>query len=140
MSVDATPSSQTIYSALFYRDALAAIAWLKEVLGFEERLVVPGPESSVAHAELSFEGAVIMLGTSQQDRGWKSPLDLAGINQLTYLVAEDVDSLYQRVQAAGAEIAIELQEMEYGSREFTVRDPEGHFWSIGTYRPGGVGS
>jgi uncharacterized glyoxalase superfamily protein PhnB len=24
---------------------------------------------------------------------------------------------------------------DYGSREYMVRDPEGHLWSIGTYRP-----
>jgi uncharacterized glyoxalase superfamily protein PhnB len=24
--------------------------------------------------------------------------------------------------------------MDYGSREFTVRDTDGYFWSIGTYQ------
>ena len=24
---------------------------------------------------------------------------------------------------------------DYGSREFTVKDPEGHSWSVGTYNP-----
>lgn len=137
MDVPSKASEQSIYPVLFYRDALAAIAWLKQAFGFEEVLVVPGPEDSVAHAELSFQSAVILLGSNQRERGWRSPLDLVGINQLTYLVVEDVDALYQRFQAAGTEIAIELQDMEYGSREFTARDPEGHYWSFGTYRPGG---
>jgi len=29
----------------------------------------------------------------------------------------------------------EIQNMDYGSREFTVKDPEGHSWSVGTYDP-----
>jgi uncharacterized glyoxalase superfamily protein PhnB len=26
-------------------------------------------------------------------------------------------------------------DLDYGSRDFSVRDPEGHVWSFGTYRP-----
>lgn len=28
----------------------------------------------------------------------------------------------------------ELTDQDYGSREFTARDPEGNLWSFGTYR------
>ena len=40
-----------------------------------------------------------------------------------------------RAKAAGAEIVRELSDTEYGSHDFGVRDPEGHIWSFGTYRP-----
>jgi len=30
----------------------------------------------------------------------------------------------------------DLQDTDYGSREYSVRDPEGNVWSFGTYRPG----
>ena len=36
---------------------------------------------------------------------------------------------------AGADIALELTDTDYGSRDFTVRDPEGTLWAFGTYRP-----
>jgi len=29
----------------------------------------------------------------------------------------------------------ELEDMPYGSREYSVRDPEGNLWSFGTYDP-----
>ena len=35
----------------------------------------------------------------------------------------------------GAEIVRELTDTDYGSHDFGVRDPEGHVWSFGTYRP-----
>jgi uncharacterized glyoxalase superfamily protein PhnB len=38
-------------------------------------------------------------------------------------------------RAAGAEIRRELEDMEYGSREYSARDLEGHSWHFGTYRP-----
>ncbi len=35
--------------------------------------------------------------------------------------------------AAGATIVRGLRDEDYGSRGFTCRDPEGVFWSFGTY-------
>jgi uncharacterized glyoxalase superfamily protein PhnB len=36
--------------------------------------------------------------------------------------------------AAGATVVREMREEDYGSRGFSVADPEGNVWSIGTYR------
>ena len=47
----------------------------------------------------------------------------------------DADEVYARAQAAGAKFLRPIQDMDYGSREFTVKDPEGHSWSVGTYDP-----
>jgi uncharacterized glyoxalase superfamily protein PhnB len=52
-----------------------------------------------------------------------------------YVVVPDADAVYARAQAAGATIVRPIENMEYGSREFTVKDPEGHSWSVGTYDP-----
>ena len=35
----------------------------------------------------------------------------------------------------GGRIVRGLQNRDYGSREFTAKDPKGHSWSIGTYDP-----
>jgi uncharacterized glyoxalase superfamily protein PhnB len=48
---------------------------------------------------------------------------------------EDVVVAYARALAAGAQVVIELRSQDYGSEGFTVRDPEGHIWSIGDYGP-----
>jgi uncharacterized glyoxalase superfamily protein PhnB len=39
------------------------------------------------------------------------------------------------VRAAGADVAVEIMNTDYGSRDFTLRDPEGNLWAFGTYRP-----
>jgi uncharacterized glyoxalase superfamily protein PhnB len=43
---------------------------------------------------------------------------------------EDVDAVFERARAAGAEITEEPSDQEYGERRFMCRDPEGHAWSI----------
>ncbi|MFR9750988.1 VOC family protein [Nocardia sp. 004] len=45
----------------------------------------------------------------------------------------DPDALFARATAAGAEVVRDLRDEDYGSRGFTVRDPEGNLWSFGTY-------
>ena len=52
-----------------------------------------------------------------------------------YVVVDEPDSLFQRARAAGAEVVRELQDTDYGSREFGVLDPEGNKWHFGTYQP-----
>ena len=49
--------------------------------------------------------------------------------------AEDIVALHDRAVAAGAEVVMELTDTDYGSRDFSVRDPEGNLWSFGTYQP-----
>jgi len=36
--------------------------------------------------------------------------------------------------AAGATLFQDLRDEDYGSRGFSVTDPEGNIWSFGTYR------
>jgi uncharacterized glyoxalase superfamily protein PhnB len=124
---------QNLFPALRYKDGPAALEWLGKAFGFEQRMVVPGPEGAVAHAEMRLGPGVIMLGSGKHGPGDDSPWD--GAHQGVYVWIEDVDAHYARAQAAGAEIVVELHDTDYGSREYSVRDLEGHLWSFGTYRP-----
>jgi len=132
-------SPSTIMPAVRYRDANAAIEWLCKVFGFEKHAVYPGPNGTVGHAELKLGGGMIMLGSEKDDdygRGFKPPGEVGGVEtRSVYIVVADADAVYERAKSAGGRIVRELQNTDYGSREFTVKDPEGHSWSVGTYDP-----
>jgi uncharacterized glyoxalase superfamily protein PhnB len=123
----------TIYPSLRYHDASAAIDWLTEAFGFAEKEVHADDEGVIRHAELSGFGGIVMLGTEPEggDPLWG---EHAGQGWL-YLSTEDPDALHDRAVAAGAQIVRELQDTDYGSRDFSARDPEGNVWSFGTYAP-----
>jgi len=126
-----------IIPGLRYQDAPAAMKWLAGAFGFEERLVVPNPDGSIAHAEMSLFGDHIMLGSAKEDfLGMKPPREVGAVTQSIYIVLDDADAHYARAKAAGAEIIRELGDTDYGSRDYVARDPEGHVWCFGTYRPG----
>ena len=126
----------TIIPCLSYRDAPAAIEWLKKAFGFSENFIVPGPDDTIAHAQLAFDGGMVMVGSIRDDAlQMRTPCDLGGVTQSIYIVVEDADAHYARAVEAGAEIVRELEDTPYGSRDFSARDPEGHLWNFGTYRP-----
>lgn len=120
-----------------YADPHAAIAWLERALGFRPIMVVDDGEGGVAHAELVLGTGALMLGGYRDDAlGMRTPAQIGGVTQGTYVVVPDADALWASALAAGAEVVMAIYDTSYGSREFTVRDPEGHLWSVGTYRAG----
>ncbi|HEY6848335.1 MAG TPA: VOC family protein [Terracidiphilus sp.] len=132
-------SRSTVMPALRYRNAPGAIDWLCQVFGFERHAVYANPDGTVAHAELTLNGGMIMLGSAKEDehaQRYRSPDDLNGVETRgVYIVVADADQVHARAVAAGATILRPLQNTDYGSREFAVKDPEGHSWSAGTYDP-----
>jgi uncharacterized glyoxalase superfamily protein PhnB len=125
-----------IFPALRYRDANAALEWLKRAFGFEEKAVYRGDDGAIHHAELRLGDGLIMFGGYDEDGflGGDPPKPLASTVSI-YAVVADPDEHYARAKAAGATIVRELEDQPYGSREFSARDLEGNLWSFGTYDP-----
>lgn len=119
-----------------YEDALAAIDWLERAFGFQ-RHAVHEEGGRVVHAELTFGGGMFMIGSTQEGPNMaRTPRQLGGeTTGGMYVVVDDADAAFERAKAAGAEVLREPTDQDYGSRDFSVRDPEGFVWSLGTYRP-----
>ena len=128
-------TSPTVWPIVAYRDARAAIGFLVKAFGFEERAVYARDDDPavVEHAELRWPlGGGVMLGSAGKDEspfGQRTPG-----NDAVYVVCDDPDALFEQATALGAEVVRGLKDEDYGSRGFTVRDPEGNLWSFGTYR------
>ena len=130
--------STKIIPTLRYADAPAAIDWLCQAFGFEKRLVVPGEDGSIAHSQLTFAGAMVMLGWAGRggyDDLIVQPAQAGGETQAPYVIVEYVDAHCARARAAGAEIVIEPADQDHGGRFYACRDPEKHLWNFGSYDP-----
>lgn len=121
------------YPDILYADADAALRWLEDVLGCTPGQDHRDDDGNVQHAEVDFRGATIMLSTAGVGREPFRGLPAGG--RLIYCALDEVDELYERVRSAGGDIAVEITDTSYGSRDFTVRDFEGNLWAFGTYRP-----
>jgi uncharacterized glyoxalase superfamily protein PhnB len=84
---------------------------------------------------------MIMLGSvvkkaTESDRQLSQPNEIgSGNTQSSYVVVTDADAVYAMAKAGGAKIAMEIRDEDYGGRDFSCYDPEGHLWSFGTYDP-----
>lgn len=123
----------TLYASMVYRDVDAAIEWLEKVLGGSAREVHRDDDGQVVHAEVDLGGSVVMLSTAGIGREPYKSLP-AGVRHV-YLAVDDADGLHSRALDAGGDVVLPLTDTDYGSRDFTLRDPEGNFWAVGTYRP-----
>jgi uncharacterized glyoxalase superfamily protein PhnB len=126
----ATP---TISPVLRYQDGPAALDWLTNVLGFEKRSDHRTADGAVVHADLRYGSSVVGVssaGVSAPGSPW------ARERQGMYVRVSDPDARHDRAVAAGAEIVSPLTDLDYGSRDFTLRDPGGYLWAFGTYDMG----
>jgi uncharacterized glyoxalase superfamily protein PhnB len=119
-----------IFPILRYDDAPRAIEFLARAFGFEVASDHRGPDGRVVHADLRLGSSVVGLsstGTSPANSPW------ATVRQGIYIVLSDPDAVYARARSAGADVALPIADQSHGSRDFTLRDPEGHLWAFGTY-------
>jgi uncharacterized glyoxalase superfamily protein PhnB len=127
-------SDADLAAYLSYRDASAALAWLR-ALGFEIVTRQDGTEGTVQHAEARLGDAVVMVASFDEDYD-VPPLRGRSTGRGLYLVTDDVEGLHDRAVAAGGRSVIAPASTEWGSRRARVLDPEGGEWSFGSYAPG----
>ncbi len=110
----------------------AVVDFLVDALGFTLLVSYDDEAGEVAHAELASptgRGGVMLSAVREgDDRGVGAPGTAS-----CYVVVPDVDAVVARARAAGAQVVREPFDTDYGSRDATVRDPEGGTWFLGTY-------
>jgi len=128
-----------VYPYLFYDDLEAAIAFLKEAFGFDERFIDRTSEGKVNHAQLGCGEAAVMLGGTGTYAGYRprhSPAKMGGLNAGVYFYVDDVDAHARKARSRGAKILMEPDDMPWGDRLYCAEDTEGQFWMFAKRIPG----
>ncbi len=121
------------FASVYFADADAGIEWLERTVGCRPRAVHRDEDGKIGHAEIEFGSSILMTGSAGTGREPFKSMPAGG--SITYCAVTDPDALHDRALAAGAEVVLPLTDTNYGSRDFTLRDPEGNLWAFGTYRP-----
>ena len=99
-----------------YPDVREATDWLCRTFGFNERLRIGNHR-----AQLSFgEGSLVV---TQRSNGSDASFSVM-------VRVDEIDSHYERVKQAGAQILSPPADYPYGERQYTVQDPGGHRWTF----------
>ena len=92
-------------------------------------MVVPAEGGKIAHAELTLDNGMIMLGDVETEYGRlvAAPEKGAPVTQGIYVVVDDVDAHYARAKSAGAEIVIDIKRRRtWRADDYTASAPGGH--------------
>lgn len=125
-------------SFLPHLDPDASVSFYRDLLGFEVRLDVGAgamrwitiglpsqPDTSVVLQPPTCDPSL-----SEQERQLIDDMMAKGTYAAINLATDDIDSLFEALQAAGADIVQEPTDRPYGKRECAVRDPAGNLVRI----------
>jgi PhnB protein len=113
--------------------AANAIAFYKKAFGAKEVSRLPGPDGKLMHAQITINGAPLMLVDDFPDWGSHGPKALKGSPVTIHLYVDDVDAVIARAVKAGAKITMPVADQFWGDRYGRLEDPFGHQWSIATH-------
>lgn len=125
------PRRPAFIPSLAYKDNRAALTWLETAFGFEPSEVLTDVEGNIAHAEMTHDDGVVMIGSEWAD--WtRSPASLGGKNtqRVHVRIESGIDEHCARARRAGAKIVKEPADEFYGDRTYIAADLEGHYWTF----------
>lgn len=140
MTAAATPAPipdtyRRVTPCLVVSGAAKALDFYGDVFGATERMRFPGPDGSVAHAEIQIGDAVVIVEDEDPQRGTKAPPagGLPGPPVFQFIYVEDVDAVVARAVERGATLQRAPEDQFYGDRDAFILDPFGHGWTIATH-------
>lgn len=132
MGVSPIPEGrQSVTTSIVCSPCADAIEFYQRALGAEEiEPRMTGPDGSVGHAEIRIGDTVIMLADEWPGGPTQAPTTLGGSTAALFIYTDDVDALWDRAIAAGAEEVFPLELQFYGDKSGRLRDPFGHTWAL----------
>lgn len=119
---------------LYTNDMRRAIAYYCDTLGFTLASAMPEDDPSWCFLRRD-KAAIMLLGSHEHDddEGHEDDHEHPAAPAVSslYFYPNDVDSLWNRLKDK-VEVEVPLQDMDYGMREFTIRDPSGIALNFGT--------
>jgi PhnB protein len=113
-------------SVTVLEDCARAIEWYKSVLGAKQRLRLDMPGGTVAHCELGFGDAVLMMGSPM-------PPHFPAKKACLGIYVKNCDAIYEKALSTGARSVQEPKDQFYGDRNARFEDPFGNEWSVMTH-------
>ncbi|WP_129665596.1 VOC family protein [Phytoactinopolyspora endophytica] len=120
---------------LVVRGAAKALEFYADVFGATERMRFPGPDGTIAHAEIQIGDSVIIVEDESPMMGTQAPPPdgLAGSPSFQFIYVEDVDAVVARAVELGATLKRAPQDQFYGDRDGHILDPFGHTWTVASH-------
>jgi len=121
-------SAARVTPMLCVANAAEAITFYIEAFGAIEVTRIPEPDGRIMHAELTINGAPVMLADEYPEIGVLGPKTIGGSPVLLLLEVPDVDTAFAHALATGATLNRPISGTTL--RNGKLVDPFGHHWMI----------
>jgi uncharacterized glyoxalase superfamily protein PhnB len=124
------------YCHITVNDPDEALAFYRDALGFEVRNDVTSGEhrwvtlGSPAQPDLELVLSEPHAGRSQADGDTLQELLTKGVMPMFVFRTDDLDGMFEKVRASGAEVLQEPMDQGWGPRDCAFRDPSGNLVRI----------
>ena len=128
-------SYRRVTPALVVEGGVKALEFYSQVFGATERMRFPGPDGTIAHAEIEIGDSVVIVEDASAYTGTQAPPagGLDGSPTFQYIYVADVDATVARAVKLGATLRRPVQDQFYGDREAYIIDPFDHGWTVATH-------
>jgi PhnB protein len=128
-------SYRRVTPCLIVQGGAKALEFYAEAFQATERMRFPGPDGSVAHAEIQIGDSVVIIEDASPERGTKAPPPegLDGSPSFLFIYVEDVDAVVEQAVKLGATLQRPPQDQFYGDRDAYIIDPFGHGWIVASH-------
>jgi PhnB protein len=118
---------------LIVKGAARAIEFYKQAFGASEIMRFPGPNNTIAHAEIRIGDSVVMLADSPGNNEFRDPQSLGASPVGLMIYVPEVDRTFKNAVSLGAKESRPVVDQFYGDRSGTLIDPFGHVWTVATH-------
>jgi PhnB protein len=122
----------TLIPHLSIRNAAEAYEFYQKAFDAKPLQILTLDDGRVMHGALDFGGSTLFIAEEFPEHGGKSPEALGGSPVNLHLHVSDCDAVFNKAIEAGCTVSMPLEDMFWGDRYGSLRDPYGHVWSVAT--------
>ncbi len=124
------PGMRAVTPYLAIAGAAQALEFYKKAFGAKELTRQPLPDGKLMHASMKIGDSVILMADEFPGGNLRAPASVGTTTFMLHIYSKDVDKLWAQALAAGAKVAMPLDNMFWGERYGQLVDPFGHLWTI----------
>jgi PhnB protein len=124
----------SITPSVTFKDSLKAIKFYKKAFGAKEMEIFPSLNGKgTMHATMKIGNSIMMMGDERSNQNCRSAESLGSSPVSFYIYVPNVDDVFRKAVEAGTEITMPLDDMFWGDRCGSLKDPFGYTWMIATH-------
>lgn len=124
------PGYGTVTPYLTVDGGIAALEFYKKAFGARELRRRVTPDGKLIHGRVRIGDTIVLLSDVFPDSSTAAPSSIGTTTVTLHIYSKNVDALWDRAVAAGAKVAMPLENQFWGERYGRLIDPFGHHWSL----------